>query len=61
MKESRERREFWIKACCRGEKFVRRKDSYKCNFHFIGENGPTKENPEPIPAAANADKSFLWQ
>ena len=28
LKKSRERREIWIRACCRGDAFVCRKDSY---------------------------------
>lgn len=55
-KKAPERREIWIRACCRGDKFVCRKDSYICGFHFIGENGPTKENPNPIPATSCAYK-----
>ena len=30
--------------------------SYICGFHFIGENGPTEENPDPIPATSSAHK-----
>ena len=48
LKKSRERREIWIRACCRGDAFVCRKDSYICGFHFIGGNGPTEEYPDPI-------------
>ena len=56
LKKSRERREIWIRACCRGDAFVCRKDSYICGFHFIGGNGPTEEYPDPIPATADANK-----
>ena len=61
-KKYKERREMWIRACHRGDSFVCRKDSYICGFHFIGKDGPTKENPNPIPATANTDEvsfSFL--
>ena len=37
LKKSRERREIWIRPCCRGDAFVCLKDSYICGFHFIGE------------------------
>ena len=56
LKKSRERREIWIRACCRGDAFVCRKDSYICGFHFIGGNGPTEEYPDPIPATADVNK-----
>lgn len=56
LKKSRERREIWIRACCRGDAFVCRKDSYICGYHFIGGNGPTEEYPDPIPATADANK-----
>ena len=61
VKKSKERRDIWIRACCRGDHFVCRKDSYICGFHFIGEHGPTAENPDPIPATANDVKvSYLF-
>jgi hypothetical protein len=55
-KKSKERRQIWINACCRGDKFVCRKDSYICGFHFIGQNGPTADYPDPIPATADGNK-----
>ena len=58
-KKANDRREIWIRACSRGDKFVCHKDSYVCGFHFIGENGPTAENPNPVPATASADKVRL--
>ncbi len=58
-KKFKEKREKWIRACCRGDNFICRKDSYICGLHFIGESGPTVENPNPIPATANANKVSL--
>ncbi|XP_046863672.1 uncharacterized protein LOC124457476 [Xenia sp. Carnegie-2017] len=43
-------RERWIRACHRGDRFVCTKDSYICSLHFVGENGPTVDNPDPISA-----------
>ncbi|XP_046861819.1 uncharacterized protein LOC124455135 [Xenia sp. Carnegie-2017] len=40
----------WIRACHRGDRFVCTKDSYICSLHFVGENGPTLDNPDPISA-----------
>ena len=34
-KKAFERREIWIRACCRGEKFVCTKDSYKISFRRL--------------------------
>ena len=45
-----ERRERWIKACHRGDNFNCTKNSYICSLHFVGENGPTLDNPDPISA-----------
>ena len=28
------------------------KDSYVCSLRFVGENGPTEEDPDPISAVA---------
>ena len=46
----------WIIACHRGDNFVCTKDSYVCGLHFVGSNGPMKENPDPISAIANKEK-----
>ncbi|XP_067023900.1 uncharacterized protein [Acropora muricata] len=51
-----ERRQRWITACHRGDSFVCTKDSYICSIHFVGENGPTKQYPDPISAVANKEK-----
>ena len=56
LKKQGERRKAWIRACCRGDHFICSKDSYICGLHFIGNNGPTEENPDPIPATANREK-----
>ena len=34
-KKASKRREIWIRACCRGEKFVCTKDSYKISFRRL--------------------------
>lgn len=51
-----ERRKLWIDACKRGDSFNCSKDSYVCSLHFVGENGPSKSNPDPIPATARKKK-----
>ena len=56
VKKFKERRETWIRACCRGDNFECKKDSYICSLHFIGQQGPTKENPNPFPANASEEK-----
>ena len=52
-KHEKTRREAWTRACCRADNFVCTKHSYICGFHFVGGNGPTDENPDPIPATAS--------
>ena len=32
----------------RGDSFVCSKDCKICSIHFVGGNGPTKENPDPM-------------
>ena len=54
-----ERRQKWIKACHRGDSFVCTKDSYICSVHFVGGNGPTREDPDPISAVASHEKVSL--
>jgi hypothetical protein len=54
-KRNPEKRMRWIEACRRGDSFVCRKDSYICSIHFVGGNGPTKENPDPISATASKE------
>ena len=35
------------------DSFVCTKDSYICSLHFVGGNGPTLEDPDPISAVAS--------
>ena len=59
----KERRQRWIKACNRDDSFVCTKDSYIsdiCSLHFVGGNGPTKDDPDPISAVASKERvSYL--
>ena len=55
-KEAAERRKRWIVACHRGDGFECKKDSYICSLHFVGENGPTSEHPDPISAITSKEK-----
>ena len=55
-KEAAERRKRWIVACHRGDGFECKKDSYICSLHFVGENGPTPEHPDPISAITSKEK-----
>ena len=32
------------------------KDSYVCSLHFVGGNGPTEEDPDPISAVASNER-----
>lgn len=61
VKKFKERRETWIRACCRGDTFKCKKDSYICSLHFIGQQGPTKENPNPFPANASEEKVAIYR
>ena len=56
VKKQNDRRQTWIRACSRGDGFVCTKDSYICSLHFIGERGPTEENPDPIIATSSTEK-----
>ena len=47
-----ERRQRWIRSCHRCDSFVCTKDSYVCSLRFVGENGPTEEDTDPISAVA---------
>lgn len=42
----------WVHACRRAAFTTNSvtKDTYICSKHFVGGNGPTPENPHPIPA-----------
>lgn len=55
-KASAGKRKCWIVACHRGDDFVCRKDSYICSLHFVDENGPTPQNPDPISATVSREK-----
>lgn len=56
-KKIKERRDVWIRACCRADNFVCSKlTSYLCSLHFVDKTGPTEKNPDPIPATASRDK-----
>ncbi|XP_063425343.1 uncharacterized protein LOC134708626 [Mytilus trossulus] len=50
----------WIKACGRpGNDFnvdKIKRSTYICSKHFVGESGPTAENPDPIPALLHTDE-----
>ena len=48
------RAERWVNACRRDGFTVAsvKKDTYICSLHFIGENGPTTEAPDPVIATA---------
>ena len=45
-----EKRRRWIQARHRGDGFVCTEYSYICSLHFVGENGPTAEYPDPTSA-----------
>ena len=55
-KTQREKCERWVKLCGRQHFTVNSitKDTYMCSKHFVGEKGPTKENPDPLPALATS-------
>ena len=55
-KNFKERRELWIRSCSRPDDFKCTKDSYICSLHFVGENGPTDKDPNPVPATASREK-----
>jgi hypothetical protein len=49
------KRERWIRACHRDDKFVCTKDSYIYSLHFVGQNGPTDEHPDPVSAITSTE------
>ena len=52
-----ERRELWIRSCSRADDFnIRGIATYICSLHFVGENGPTDKDPNPVPATASREK-----
>ena len=54
-KETAKRRRQWIIACHRADSFECKKDSYVCSLHFVGQNGPTPEHPDPISGVASKE------
>lgn len=58
-KRQAEKRSRWIMACRRYDSFVCTKDSYICSVHFVGENGPTDEYPDPVSATASEERVSL--
>ena len=36
------------------------KDSFVCSLHFVGGNGPTKVDPDPISAVASKERVSLY-
>ena len=58
-KKFKERRELWIRSCGWADDFKCTKDSYICSLHFVGENGPTDKDPNPVPATASREKVFF--
>lgn len=45
--------ELWVKKCGRSDRGFRSiddvtKDTYICSLHFLGESGPTEQNPDPL-------------
>ena len=59
VKSHKEKRERWIRACHRGDRFVCTKHSYICSLHFVGENGPSPVHPDPVSAIASREKVNL--
>ena len=48
----------WVRACSRqnwDEMDVTR-NTYICSKHFVGGDGPTQKNPDPIPAYYSSNK-----
>ena len=43
----------WVHACGRKGFTIDKitKDTYICSLHFVGGNGPTEEDPDPINAS----------
>ncbi|XP_077865468.1 uncharacterized protein LOC144352035, partial [Saccoglossus kowalevskii] len=48
----------WVHACGRQDFSVEsiKKDTYICSKHFVSENGPSDEHPDPIPATYNGEQ-----
>ena len=60
-KRSPKKRLRWITACHRGDNFVCSKDSYICSLYFVGQSGPTADNPDPISAIASEQQVIFVQ
>ncbi len=43
-KKFKDRRESWIRACCRADDFVCNKSTYICSLHFVEKEGPTQKD-----------------
>lgn len=54
--EELKKRTRWINACHRADSFRCTKDSYVCSLHFVGENGPTEDHPDPVSAIASKNR-----
>ena len=48
----------WIQSCRRDNFGIENvtKDTYICSLHFVGGNGPTDDNPDPIPATVTPEQ-----
>ena len=54
-----EKSKIWLHACGRQEfndVSQIKKDTYICSLHFIGGNGPTEINPNPLTATLTAEQ-----
>ena len=51
--EFTEKAKEWVHACGRKDFTIDKitKDTYICSLHFVGGNGPTEEDPDPINAS----------
>ena len=51
--EFTEKAKKWVQACGRKGFTIDKitKDTYICSLHFVGGNGPTEEDPDPISAS----------
>ena len=54
-KDRTEKSKRWINLCSRDNFTIKNinRHTYICSLHFIGGNGPTEENPDPIKASMN--------
>ena len=51
----------WVHLCYRKNFTIKNinKNTYICSLHFIGSNGPTPENPDPIKASSDLNVSLI--